>query len=100
MVLKTLNAAQKMDIVEKAIQMGAHIEIKFHMSQLKTKATVSDAVGIFSGMDFTEHNVEDLNYYEFRNGYEKFEGTVFLPDYYPLPIGWADAGDVEEDSGQ
>ena len=97
MANKPLTKAQKLAILSKSIDAGAHIDINFH-SGFDGTAPVNEIEKIFTEMkaETSAGSHENSRWIRFSNGDEiDFDGVLFLPQKV-MPVEWQDTGDVEE----
>lgn len=95
MANKPLTKEQKLDIVSKAIDAGAHIQMHFHTPEASGNATPEEAKLILRDLEVSSK----YKYSESRsneNDY-KFEGIIYrpMPGEKTLPE-WKDTGDMVE----
>lgn len=86
-----LTKEQKLEIVSKAIDAGANIDINFHTDSPGV-APVSELKNILADMDatYSGSTKEKSRWINFWDGNSRFRAVVFLPE---IPPEWQDTGD-------
>lgn len=93
MTVKPLTKEQKLEILSKAIDAGAHIQMHFHTAEANGTATPDEAKVILRELEVASN----YRFSESRRNEEdyKFEGIIYLP-VKQTASEWQDTGDMEE----
>lgn len=98
MAVKPLTKEQKLDIVSKAIDAGAHVDISFH-ANTRILPPLNELESIFTGMhsELSGSTKEKSRWINFSDAEDiVFRGVIFLRQPEPVEPDCQDTGDMED----